>query len=511
MLFYSLFCILFLLASALGNSDAQIPLNSSGPRADEAVSAAKVAIIGAGIAGASAAYHLREQNPNSGIDITVYEASHKVGGRIQSAPVYDGAYGSQHVETGAHSFYADDKCIQSLIDESGLRQKLEAHYPQRKVVGVWDGTSFILQDENDLKARTWSRWIRYSWRYGLSVHRFRNWMAKQLPQLQRLLDAYETINRNIPKALDKLGLTAEQRNCAQNCLDNLTSPEFSREIIQATTRAWYAQDLTDLNGLAALVAMNPAVTDSVQPTFGGNYKLVDRLIKLSNIDLHLNSTVTKIQTSGQRKYRLTIRANGHQDRSPYNEEADYDAIIIAAPLQSARIDFRIGVHPVNALTPYVKRHVTHFTSAYPDTLSPAFFNVSSSDEIPDKIFTTTSSGVPDLGFFSIESSQAYLGIDGCVIQSENMYKVVSAAPLDDDMIFKLLGKSTDSTLEGHGVRWVHRQVWHKAFPEHSNNIMLNNIEIADRIFYTGVGEEVVSSLEMSCRMGRLAANLLYYS
>ena len=40
--------------------------------------------------------------------------------------------------------------------------------------------------------------------------------------------------------------------------------------------------------------------------------------------------------------------------------------------------------------------------------------------------------------------------------------------------------------------------------------MLDDIQIADGIFYTGIGDEVVSSLEMSCRMGRRAADVLYF-
>lgn len=511
MLFYYVLCIFSLLVSALEDDGvAQVTIKSSNPEADNIVSTTKIAIVGAGIAGASAAYYLSERFPKSPADITVYEARHQVGGRTRSVKVYNGAYGSQHVETGAHSFYTDDECIQSMIDETGLRKKLEPHYPRGKMVGVWDGTSFILRDKRDLKIRTWRKWIHYTWKYGPSVHRFRNWIAAKLPQVQKLLGARETINRDFPKKIQKLGLTAEKRNCAQSCLHNLTSPEFSREIVQATTRAWNTQDLTAINGLATIVAMNPAFTDSIRPVFGGNYKLIDRLIKLSDVGLRLNTSVTRIQRSERRKYRLTVRTDGHQDRSPTNEEANYDAIIIAAPLQAAKIDFDIGVHPVNALTPYVERHVTHFTSTQPDTLSPAFFNVSTTGEIPDKIFTTTN-GVSDPGFFSIESSLAYLGLDGCVAQSENMYKVVSAAPLDNSMIAKLLGKSPNSTVESLGVRWIHRQVWHQAFPEYSKNAMLNNIEIADGIFYTGVGEEIVSSLEMSCRMGRFAAELLYYS
>ena len=56
---------------------------------------------------------------------------------------------------------------------------------------------------------------------------------------------------------------------------------------------------------------------------------------------------------------------------------------------------------------------------------------------------------------------------------------------------------------------MHREEWKHAFLEYDGSAMLVDIEIADGIFYTGVGEEVVSSLEMSCRMGRRAANFLY--
>ena len=116
----------------------QVALNLPLSKDDQAPLPAKVGIIGAGIAGTSAAYHLCDQYGHAGFEITIYEANSQVGGRIKSAKVYDGAYGQQ-VETGARSFYADDECIQSLIDETGLRRKLEPHYPVKKSVGVWMG------------------------------------------------------------------------------------------------------------------------------------------------------------------------------------------------------------------------------------------------------------------------------------------------------------------------------------------------------------------------------------
>lgn len=485
----------------------QAALNLPLSKADQAPLPAKVAIIGAGIAGASAAYHLCDQYGHAGFEITIYEANSHVGGRVNSAKVYDGAYGQQ-VETGARSFYADDECIQSLIDETGLRRKLEPHYPLKKSVGVWDGQSFILQGEGDLKGKTWTDWARYAWRYGLSVNNMRKWLSEKLPLFMRLLGRWEYASPSIPEEIENLGLTAELKRDAWSFFQNLTSPEFSRDIVQAITRAWFSQNLATMHGLAALAALNPAPTDSV--INGGNHKLIERLIRLSDVGLHLNSTVTKIQKSPVRKYRLTVETpSHHHDQSSSNsEEADYDLIIIAAPLQMANIEFDIDIQ-IAASSPrsYASRYITYFTSA--NLLSPAFFNLTTGASMPSKIYTTTSTNLPSAPFFSIEHSLASFGLDGCIAQTENLYRTVTASPFLDSTILKLLGQDPEIALEDAGVRWVHREEWKHAFLEYDGSAMLDNIQIADGIFYAGFGEGVVSSLEMSCKMGRRAADLLY--
>ena len=485
----------------------QVPLNLPSSKDNQAPLPAKVAIIGAGIAGASAAYHLCDQYAHAGFEITIYEANSQVGGRIKSAKVYDDAYGQQ-VETGARSFYADDECVQFLVDETGLRRKLEPHYPVKKSVGVWDGASFIFRGEGDLKGKTWTDWARYAWRYGISVNNLRKWLSEKLPLFQRLLGRWEYANPSIPEDIENLGLTAELKSDAWSFFQNLTSPEFTREIVQAITRVSFGQNLATMHGLAALAALNPAPTDSV--INGGNHKLIERLIKLSDVDLHLNSTVAKIQTSPVRKYRLTIEtpSHHHEQSSSSNDEADYDLIIIAAPLQMANIEFEIDIQiAASSPRPYTSRYVTHFTSANP--LSPAYFNLTTGASMPSKIYTTTSTNLPSPLFFSIEHSLASFGLDGCIAQTENLYRIVTASPLLDSTILRLLGQDPEIALEDAGVRWVHREEWKHAFLEYDGSAMLDNIEIADGIFYTGVGEEAVSSLEMSCRMGRRAADLLY--
>lgn len=372
MLLHPLICVISNLGPVFGE---QVALELPFPKHDQAPHPSRVAIIGAGIAGASAAYHLSDQYAHAGLDVTIYEASPQVGGRIKSAKVYDGANTFQQVETGVQSFYVDDECVQSLIDETGLRRKLEPHYPAQKSVAVWDGASFILRGEGDLKARTWTDWARYAWRYGFSVKNMRKWLSEKLPLFQSLLGRWTYASRNIPADIENLGLTAEVKYDAWSLMQTLTSPEFSREVVQATTRTWLGQNLATMHGLAALAAMNPAATDSVMN--GGNHKVIERLINSSDIDLHLNSTVTKIQRLPTRRYRITVKTpSHHHDQSPpRSEEADYDKIIIAAPFQMANIEFDFDIHiPASSSRPYTSHmsRISHprMPSPQPVSTSP---------------------------------------------------------------------------------------------------------------------------------------------
>ncbi|KAI9847633.1 MAG: hypothetical protein M1837_002207 [Sclerophora amabilis] len=512
----------FLIAALAHIVDAeQIPIKLDRQNHGEWPTSQRIAIIGAGIAGASAAYRLGD-SVRSELVVDIFEAESQVGGRVKSVPVYDGFYGSQHVETGSPVFYANDKCVQAAIDEVGLRQRLEPHYPRKQRVGVWNGQSFILRREKDLKSTTWRDFARSTWRYGLSPRRLLDLVKTRLPQYQRLAGAYETVTPNLPEALDNLGLTAAYAQSADHyLLNNSVSLEYAKEVVQATTRAWLGHDLNELNGLAALVAMNTAETDSIQSVIGGNQKLIERLLKLSGAHLHLNTRATKITRSDHGRYRLHVTSADHQDLPDgpsVADAAEYDAIIIATPLQGARLDLDLGrFHGATRNVPvYAERHVTHFTSPLSRRLDPSYFNVSTAHEIPDQIFTTTmgnAASEADPDFFRIDSSLAAAGMDGCVAQSENLYKITSATAVEDGMIATLLGHPPNSALEDLGVRWVHRQVWPHASPKFRRNngaAMLDNIEIAPRVFYTGLSDEIVTSLEMSCRMGQLAANLLLY-
>ncbi|KAI9749030.1 MAG: hypothetical protein M4579_007032 [Chaenotheca gracillima] len=493
----------------------QIPIVDEELHAEDAAPPQRVAIIGAGIAGASAAYWLRDSGWYRVPIVDVYEAESRIGGRVSTECVHDKRYGNLQLQTGAEIFYTDDQCLQKAINEVGIRGKLSPHYPVKRSVGVWDGQNFIFRAKQDLKSRTWRDLARSVWQYGLSPARLKRLVETKIPQFKAVAGARQYLTRNLPESLDDHGLSMEYKQSAEQYLFNHSiSPNYSREVIQATTRAWFGHDLHEINGLAGLVAMNAAETDEIMPTLGGMYSLIDRQLKLSGANLHLNSRVTKISRSNGKNYLLTVEGADPEGGTD-TESTEYDTIIIATPLQGSGLELDLGVTMTDTIPPYVERHITHFMTSMSITLSPSYFNVSSYENIPRYVFTTpreTDDGSTDPGFFHLENSVTTVGLAGCIPIEARIFKIFSAAPIEDGMIAELFGQPRNSTLEDIGVRWVHRRAWPHASPKfRPGAALLNNFEIASRVFYTGASEEIVSSLEMSCRMGRRTADLAWYS
>jgi oxygen-dependent protoporphyrinogen oxidase len=69
-----------------------------------------VVVVGAGIAGLAAAWHLRD------LDVLVLEASDRLGGRLRSEP-----RGDTWLNFGAHVFSGQDSAAGRLIDDAGVR------------------------------------------------------------------------------------------------------------------------------------------------------------------------------------------------------------------------------------------------------------------------------------------------------------------------------------------------------------------------------------------------------
>ena len=75
----------------------------------------KIGIVGAGVAGLTAAYRLAKQ----GHEVEVFEASDHVGGLAAGFPI-----AGTTLEKYYHHLFTSDTCIRGLVDELGIREKL---------------------------------------------------------------------------------------------------------------------------------------------------------------------------------------------------------------------------------------------------------------------------------------------------------------------------------------------------------------------------------------------------
>lgn len=134
----------------------------------------RVAIIGAGASGSSAAYFLSRAgkqlgkrkgddsvNPTKRIYVDVFERSERVGGRTMAIhPLNDTEL--DPVEVGASIFADANYNLQHAADEFGLSY-VSSKDLLSDTLGVWDGKQFVIETDGS----TWSQ-AKLFWRYGRS-------------------------------------------------------------------------------------------------------------------------------------------------------------------------------------------------------------------------------------------------------------------------------------------------------------------------------------------------------
>jgi len=98
-----------------------------------------IAIIGAGITGSSAAFHIRGLYPDaSDLIITIYEKNSEVGGRIKRAYPVDFEGNLKYaLDVGAPYFSEEDSCVISLANQGDLHLKPAFQRPS-----IWNGNNF---------------------------------------------------------------------------------------------------------------------------------------------------------------------------------------------------------------------------------------------------------------------------------------------------------------------------------------------------------------------------------
>ncbi len=235
----------------------------------------RAAIVGAGIAGLSAAYDLLA----NGHEIVLYEASGQTGGL---ATGFRDENWEWPLEKFYHHIFATDKAIIELVEEIGMRQKL--FFPRPTTSVIYDGKIVPFDSP-------W-RWITFPGFNLLDVARF------------GLVSAY-------------LRFTKPWRKLEQVTADSWLRQWYGRKIYNLTWRPMLIGKFGpyyDQVNMAWMWARLHVRTPRLGYFEGGFQAFVDRLTAVTTQkggQLKLNSPVEKIAPLPDN--RLQVTANGFQD------------------------------------------------------------------------------------------------------------------------------------------------------------------------------------------------------
>ena len=445
---------------------------------------------GAGSAGASAAYYLDKfKNPCDRVNITVFERSSYVGGRSTTVNVYDDP--TEPVELGASIFVEANKNLVSAIKELGLITTSRSSKELPGTLGVWDGLywKFISSESS------WWTKAMLLWKYGLAPIRTQNIVKQTIGKFLKMYEEPHFPFRDLSQTAYDLGLTEATAATGEEFLVNngIESP-FSTDIIQASTRVNYAQNLNKIHALESLVCMS---TDGAMQVQGGNWQIFDGMLKVSGAHVLLNTSVTSINRQSDGTYAINALSSNLEVQS-----TSHDAIILAAPFQYAGLTFQPALPNPPHEIPYVNLQVTLFTS--PSALDPQTFGLNANGKVPNTILTTISDSQhfhPD--FFSISTlRRVHNSMTG---RREYLYKVFSLEPLEDEFFERFLLLSPD----GSPITWRYDKLW-QSYPYLSPRVTFEDIQRdkEGKVWYTSGIESFISTMETSSLMGMNVARLI---
>ncbi|KAL4936928.1 hypothetical protein BDV06DRAFT_203960 [Aspergillus oleicola] len=497
-------------------SGAQTPLRSgeTGPK--------QVAVIGAGAAGASTAYNLRKYADSFGIpvNVTVFERAPYVGGRSTTVNVFDDP--AYPIELGASIFVEVNYNLVNASKELGLNVRGASYERpmEAETLGVWDGKEFVFVMED---SASWWTIGKLLWRYGLAPIRTRNLMQTTVNKFLQLYNEPLFPFRSLTAAAEEVGLLDATSATGTTFLEkNSVSDGFSREVIQASTRVNYGQNLPLIHGLESMVCM---ATDGAVSIEGGNWRIFDGMLKASQADVRLNQTVTSITRKKDNTVTINVK---DENTSTQDESPDFDEVVIAGPYQYSDISISPEPEHIPDTIPFHTLHVTLFSS--PHRLSGKYFNLRNPSDLPPETILTTlpgdtnlgdsEDGVGPAGFWSISTLRT-VDVPGAENEGKHyVYKIFSPNQPTASFIRDILGLQHDqsdssssntagdiSDLPKEDISWSHSKIWHP-YPFLYPRVTFEEPVLAPGVWYTGGIESFISTMETSALMGRNVAALI---
>ena len=439
-------------------------------------------MVGAGVAGAFAAYSLRQElGPQ--VEIVVWERQARPGGRVGEME-----FAGRRVETGATLIHSSNRYLVRAMERLGVHPTRpgDRKTPRRRL-GIWNGVSF------DLLASTASLPLALALarRYGRSLWRARRLAREAVARLVRLYEKLEG-GRGFPtpgetyRDLGLYDLTQEARYgfVARHGVGD----RFVREFSDGVARSNYGQD-GRMNAWATLVSLigGGVAGGHLFSVQEGNLRIVEGLLAASAAHGRTNLAARRVAArTGPRgePAGYTVAAAGGL------EEA-FDAVILAVPLELAGVEFE-GLRLPASATVRRRYQVTH-TTFVAGRLRAAAFRLPEREGVPELILTRERPSIPFSAIGWLGPAEG----DDRSVGGRGVYKVFSRRPLDDALLDRLFADRAETA----------RLVW-DAYPVLTPARVWPPFRLAHGLYYVNSMESAVSAMETEAMAARNAVNLL---
>ena len=175
------------------------------------------------------------------------------------------------VELGASIFVDANRILYDAIRQFNLSTDdpdSQYQHPGPEL-GVWDGQTFVLTLQNG------GRWdaVKLLWKYGWAPAKTNRLMKSIMGKFLQMYEEPVFPFTSLSQAVQDLGLQfVTATTGAHYLMSNGVTGEFGREVLQASTRLNYAQNLEHIHGVEAMVCMAGEGGASVA---GGNWKIFE--------------------------------------------------------------------------------------------------------------------------------------------------------------------------------------------------------------------------------------------
>eukprot|EP00090_Calanus_glacialis_P045532 TRINITY_DN8508_c1_g1_i1.p1 TRINITY_DN8508_c1_g1~~TRINITY_DN8508_c1_g1_i1.p1 ORF type:complete len:491 (-),score=175.50 TRINITY_DN8508_c1_g1_i1:35-1507(-) len=439
----------------------------------------RVAIVGAGIGGASTGFFLSRLLP--GVELTVFEMG-KIGGRLATEEV-DG----RRYESGGSIIHSANRYMVEYLDLCGLKKKeapqdapFTLHRDGKVVFQEW---GFSLVDK-----------VRMVWRYGIrSLMKLENFVANLLTNfgniysqldsgvgfssVEELLNGMSPVSRKGKKSQEMVDLTRITLN------DKLESLGLDKvlieELVTVATRVNYGQMPEKLHAFVGAVGL-AGVDGDLWAVEGGNVRVVQCALDMSKAKV-VKGEVKEVNGS----------AGGYQVKystgSSELKVEQFDLVVIASSLTSDKSG--ISVLPSS--------------QGFPGSYHTTVATIVRGEFIPHGIGYSDNSTTNTNFFLSptnhLVSIAKLSPVDYNPAKDTNLpsvFKVFSTRPLS----------STELSIMFSNIHSVNVTDW-LAYPSYTVMDDLSSFQLSPGLYYTSRIEWAASAMEMSVMAAKNVANL----